>query len=441
MSTVVVAVSGGLDSCALLHMLRFPGAGAVVPMLREGAFQPSRLVAAHFDHRMRPGSNADARWLRGLCAAWGVDLVTGVASEPPTSEAEARAARYGFLREVRRDLGARTIATAHHKDDQAETVLFRMFRGTGPAGLQGIEAERADGVWRPLLGVWRQDILDYARTVGLRWREDPTNVALGFARNALRHRVIPDAERLVAPGAKRALVRFAERAAHDEAGWESLIPRLLDSLDPEWRPEGVTVDRAGLLAFHPAVRARILRTLALELGFRPGSGVTALAVDFAESAGSGRTIDLGRSFVLRRDLDRLTLERRRTGSPTEDRPLLIHEPASGSGEVVLAGRSIWVGWGAAAGTRPGVVERFRPDELRFPLTVRGWEDGDRIRTSAGRRKLKRVFLEARIPAAERRRVPVLADAEGVVLWIPGVQRAPRPPGEAPARDVLPIGVG
>jgi tRNA(Ile)-lysidine synthase len=441
-SPVVVAVSGGLDSCVLFHLLRFPGAGPLELAQPGGADAGEvRLVAAHFDHRMRAGSEDDALWLRGLCAAWGVELVTGRASSPPVSEGEARAARYAFLDQVRHDVGAKRVATAHHADDQAETILFRMFRGTGPEGLRGIRSEREDGVWRPLLGVWRDELLAHARAVGLAWREDPTNTDLGFARNAIRHRVLADAERLVAPGARRGLVRFAERAARDEEGWESLIPTLVRGLAPERGPDGVRFDRDGLLALHPAVRARVLRALLFELDLRPGADVTELAVDFASVAESGRGIDLGGAVRLRRELDRLALVRRRSEPSGPDRSVVIPGPASGSGEGVLAGRSVWVRWGEAATPERGLVERFLPGGLRFPLVVRGWEDGDRIRTASGVRKLKRVFLDARVPAPERRRLPVLADAEGDVLWIPGVARAHPSGGVASGRDALPIGIG
>lgn len=438
-ATVVVAVSGGLDSCALLHMLRFPNDWSLLP--DDAGPRSTRLVAAHFDHRMRPGSAADALWLRGLCAAWDVELVTAAAMRPPSSEAEARSARYAFLEHVRRAAGARAVATAHHADDQAETVMFRLLRGTGPAGLEGVRRERGDGVWRPLLDVWRDDLLAYARRVGLGWREDPTNAEVGFARNALRHRILPEVEERIAPGARRALVRFAARAAQDEEGWESLMPGLIDTLRPERGPQGARIDRAGLLALHPAVRARVIRALALELGLTAGSEVTGLAVDFAASAESGRALDLGGSVVLRRELDRLALIRR-AGPVPNDRSLLIPGMGAGSGHVMLSGRSVWIGWGQEAVERASLVERFATETLRFPLTVRAWEAGDRIRTRAGRRKLKRVFLEARVPAPERRRVPVVADGKGDVLWVPGVARAAgeRREGGASDRDWLPIGV-
>ena len=440
---IVVAVSGGLDSCALLHMLRFPDASSPYP---DAAARPTRIVAAHLDHRMRPDSASDALWLKGLCKAWDVEFVTAVALTPPSSESQARSVRYAFLDQVRRSVGARAIATAHHADDQAETVMFRLLRGTGPAGLQGVQSQRADGVWRPLLGVWRDELVDYARAVGLAWREDATNTELRFARNVLRHRILPEVEDRVAPGARRALVRFARRASHDEEGWESLLPGLIAGLRLERDPDGLRFDRDRLLALHPAVRARVLRALGRELGLRAGADVTALAVDFTASAESGRALDLGGSIVLRRELDRLALVGRPSGLASDDRTLVIPGVGPGSGTVVLSGRSVRVGWGSVIDGGidggGGVVECFPSDRLRFPLLVRAWEDGDRMHTPAGTRKLKRLFLDARVPAPERRRVPVLVDAEGDVLWVPGVGRtAAIGPGlEHPDRDSLPIGV-
>ncbi|HUH11935.1 MAG TPA: tRNA lysidine(34) synthetase TilS, partial [Longimicrobiales bacterium] len=117
---VLVALSGGRDSMVLLHLLRF-----ALPELRL------RLRAAHFDHAMRPGSAADADWVRGVCRAWAVPLVEERATDAPRTEAEARAHRYAFLRRAAARAPDARVATAHHADDQAETVLFRAIRGAG----------------------------------------------------------------------------------------------------------------------------------------------------------------------------------------------------------------------------------------------------------------------------------------------------------------------
>lgn len=418
---LVVALSGGVDSCTLLHLLRFVGSRRL-------------LVAAHFDHAMREDSAADARWVRGLCRAWEVPLATERARIPPRTEEEARRARYDFLEEVRRERGAPVVATAHHADDQAETVLFRAFRGTGLGGLAGIRRARDGRVWRPLLDVRRADIVAYARARRLGWREDPTNASLDRARNAIRHGILPVAERYVSPSAVRSLARLAEQAAHEEEGWASLTPWLLDAVGVERTDDGtLSLDREGLAHLHPAVRARVLRAAGAELGARPRARATAEAVAFAAEAPSGRAIDLGGSLTLRRELDRLVLERAsrtdavgaRPGADpgAAERPLRIPGPGAGSGEAVIGGRRFRVAWGASLPGGAERTERFDPGALGFPLTVRGWAAGDRIRARGGTRKLKKAFLEARIPARERHAVPIVADASGTVVWVAGIARA------------------
>ena len=162
--SLLVALSGGLDSLVLLHLLRF---GQGLPSFR--------LHAAHFDHRMRPGSEADSLWVKGLCQAWGVPLQKEEAISPPASEEEAREMRYEFLFRAREGCGARWLLTAHHADDQAETVLFRALRGTGLHGLSGIPRRREPGILRPLLSFTREELEDYAGLRGVRSREDPSN--------------------------------------------------------------------------------------------------------------------------------------------------------------------------------------------------------------------------------------------------------------------------
>jgi len=194
---MVVAFSGGLDSCVLLHLLRF------------GATGDAEILVAHFDHAMRRESAADADWVRGLCQAWGLAVTIARAEATLTSEDTARVARYDFLERVRAEEGGGRLLTAHHADDQAETVLFRVLRGTGIEGLSGIPTSREPGIIRPLLGFWREELEAYAGAVGLSWRDDASNADLGYARNAIRGSLLPLAETHVARGARRALVRLA----------------------------------------------------------------------------------------------------------------------------------------------------------------------------------------------------------------------------------------
>ncbi|HUF76788.1 MAG TPA: tRNA lysidine(34) synthetase TilS [Longimicrobiales bacterium] len=428
---LLVALSGGLDSVVLLHLLRFGGA-------TEGV----DVVAAHFDHTMRSSSGDDALWVRGLCRAWGVPLHVGRAPAAPGSEEEARRARYAFLERVRVEVGARLVLTAHHADDQAETVLFRAVRGTGQAGLAGIPARREPGICRPLLRSWRDELEEYAKGVRLTCREDPTNAMVGYARNAIRHRILPEIERLVAPGARAALVRLADLAREDEAGWASVLPALMEPLRLSVDAHGFSLDRTGLVALHPAVQARILRHLAADVGARFDERATRLALELAGRAASGRTIALGGAWTLRSDLDRLVLARVRDVAP--DIPLLIPDAGPGAGDARIAGERVAVVWGSEASELAGRAvrcsESFDPGALRFPLTVRAREPGDRIRLAGGAKKVKKLFLERRLPTTRRERAPLLVDAEGDVLWIPEVARADLPRGGSHGGAVR-IGIG
>jgi len=423
-ATRVVAFSGGLDSCVLLHALRFTLGGE------------ARLVAAHFDHGMRPGSAADAAWARGVCAAWGVECVSERADPPPAGEAEARAARYAFLERVRGRFAPARILTAHHADDQAETVLFRILRGTGLDGLRGIPAARDPGIVRPLLGFWREDLETYAAAAGVRWREDPTNEQLGYARNVLRHAILPVAEARVAPGARRALVRLAGVAEREEEAWAEVLPDLLSELDasaPRSTAAGLSLDHDATAALGPALRGRVLRWAASLCGRTLDEAATARAAAFASSAASGTRIELGGGLELRRELDRLELIGQ--GAPPADETLQIEAPGPGEARALLGGRSVSVTWrvggpgataeGARAAVDAGEISAasFRIEDLAFPLTVRGRAPGDRIALPGGTAKVKKVMLAARIPSGARATVPLLVDAQGRVLWVPGVARS------------------
>ncbi|MFQ5537417.1 MAG: tRNA lysidine(34) synthetase TilS [Gemmatimonadota bacterium] len=410
--TVVVAVSGGRDSVALLHLVRFS------PDLED-----IRVVAAHFDHAMRPGSGEDAAWVADLCHAWGVSLEMERAAAPPASEGEARRLRYTFLDRVRRRVGARWVLTAHHAHDQAETVLFRALRGTGIGGLRGIR-ERRPGLLRPFLRVGGDAVAAYAENAGITWREDPTNRD-PLARNVLRHEILPRVREAVASQAVEALVALGARAEEDEAAWASVLPTLLEPLDAREEGGRVSFDREAFLALPGPVRARALRFLAVPTGRVPGHAGTRRGVAFSSTGTSGGAVPLGGGLELRRELDRLVL-----GTPAEGREgegLSIPGPEAGEGRVEVGGRSYGVVWGPGAPETPGVDAEwraaFQARDLAFPLRVRGWEPGDRIRLAYGHKKLKKLFLEARVPGRERRRRPVVADARGRILWVPGLAKA------------------
>lgn len=403
---VLVALSGGADSVALLHLLRF-----IAP--------PARLAAAHLDHAMRPGSEDDAAWVRGLCRSWGVPLLSGRAAVPPRTEEEARSARYAFLRSAAAEQGATWIATAHHADDQAETVLFRALRGTGIEGLRGIPARTAAGLVRPLLPFWRREIREYAARAGLRWREDPTNLAVDAARNRLRQRILPEIERSVAPGARRSLVRLAALAREADVAWRVLLPAL-EAEAVRHEGEACLLARDRLRAYDPAVGARILRDVLRRFGPVPGRAGTRAALQFITDATSGRELWLPGGVRISTEFADARVERPQVPAP--DRPLEIPlagaEP-EGEGTLLLGGRASRIRWWTAPAAG-GSELALRLDLIRPPLLLRARRAGDRIRLAGGTKTLKKLFVERRVPRPRRGELAVVEDADGRILAVAGL---------------------
>src|SRR5262245_2603562 len=208
--TIVVALSGGPDSVALLDAL-----------LEAGRRQGFRVVAAHLDHGLRPDSAQDVEFCRNLCGRLGVPLHVGSADvrgraerDGAGVEAAAREERYAFLRRVAEAEAATAVAVGHTRDDQAETFLLRLLRGAGSAGL-GAMRGRAGNLVRPLLGVGRREVLAHLSVRGLAWREDATNADLRFGRNRVRHELLPYLEKHFNPGVRETLARAAALLADE----------------------------------------------------------------------------------------------------------------------------------------------------------------------------------------------------------------------------------
>ena len=219
---LVVGLSGGKDSVALTD--------ALASLRRRRGF---RVVAAHLDHGLRPGSAQDAAFCAALCERLGVPFRAGTADvraravrERGGLEQAARRERYAYLRRVRDEEKAAAIAVAHTRDDQAETLLLRLLRGAGAAGLAGMRP-RAGDIVRPLLAVSGEEVLAHLRERGLEWREDPSNADTAHRRNRVRRELIPYLEERFNPGIKASLARtaslLADEAAHLRAEAESLL--------------------------------------------------------------------------------------------------------------------------------------------------------------------------------------------------------------------------
>ena len=253
--TVVVAISGGADSVGLAHALSVLAVGG-----------EARLVLAHFDHRWREASAEDARFVEQLAGQLGWKFVQGQAAEPGVqSEETARQQRYTFLLDVARSEGARFVVTAHTADDQVETILDRILRGTGLRGLAGIPRTRVldDGIvlLRPLLCCSKSDLQHYLAELGQSWREDQSNQDTDFTRNRIRQVLLPLLRSEFQPSVEESLRNLAELAGQTQQFLCQLAGELAESavtVERDREQETVTVSLPALASAPPLVVREML---------------------------------------------------------------------------------------------------------------------------------------------------------------------------------------
>lgn len=256
---VLVAVSGGADSVALLR-----GMIALAGSARSG------LVAAHFNHQLRADSNRDAEFVSELCQEYQVRCELGVAvqdldvEQAGSIEEAARDARYEFLTNVALEMGARYVVTAHTADDQAETILHRILRGTGIRGLSGIPASRqlVEGITltRPLLGFRRREILTYLEELGQPFRDDSSNLDSRYTRNRIRNELLPELREDYNPQVDESLRRLGVLADEMNDYLESVASELL-ARSTQLSPDVALVDLDELVDVAPLIVRTMLRNI------------------------------------------------------------------------------------------------------------------------------------------------------------------------------------
>jgi len=397
---LVVAVSGGADSTALLLLVAdlAPELGLV-------------LHVAHFDHRIRRAGAADAQFVSDLAASAGATVRIGRAETKPRSEDEARRARYAFLRRVASERNAAAIATGHTRDDQAETLLLHMTRGSGIAGLAGMRPSR-DGITRPLLCIGRAETAAICVAAAIAPCEDPTNRSLRYARNRIRRRVLPELA-AIDPQVTTALARLADAAAEVA---DSMHERAAEALETATGEGAIDLDG---LAEDPAIRKGAL-SLAWEratgqiLAARHRDALLALA---ARRDGSS-SLDLPGGRALR-EYGTLRIE---AGAREPD-------PGDAADLPLTAGATVeWEGWrmtlqrSSGAPNVDDALIAIVPAADAEGLVVRSRRSGDRM-AGGVHTKVQDLLTDAKIPARERSRVPLVVRRDGTVGWIPGVASA------------------
>jgi tRNA(Ile)-lysidine synthase len=416
---ILVALSGGADSVALLH--------ALAALRRKFHFE---LGAAHLNHRLRAAeSDRDEAFVRELCARIGVELVVewarGLKATDGNLEARARTARQRFLARAAARAGADYIALAHQADDQAETVMMRLLRGAGVTGLGAMAEVSAGDVIRPLLEVRRSAILAYLDEIGARFVEDSTNASLKYDRNRVRHRLMPLLEREFAPGLSGRLVELAAEMRQVD---DMLRGRAEDAY-AACRESGGALNLDRFTCLHPALAAATMRRyLAAAVGNLMGferSHIESLLRLCLKGPPNGRIV-LPDGWLARRRYGKLCLvkgEKSSEGAVAFEVPLAV-EGMTVVHEAQVVFESELMPRARAPMPQDAFEAVFDARRISAGLSVRNFNRGDRIAPLGvpGSRKVKDVFIDNKIPPQQRGRFPVVS-LEGRVAWLPGLVRS------------------
>lgn len=435
---VVVGCSGGADSTCLLHIL--------ARGLREFGLE---CVAVYVDHGLRPEASREAEWVEARARAFGagfalerVDVPARAARTGESVQEAARLLRYEALARVKERCGASRIAVGHTRSDQAETVLLQLLRGAGARGLAGMPPVRGEIV-RPLLCVGRRETEAYCRAAGIEWLEDPSNRSPKYLRSRVRFELMPLLESL-RPGVEARLAATAQILRDEDRYLEEQVARALEGLVRRAPGGGgLAVEGEALARMPVALARRAVRAIAARvreeargLSFDDVEAVLALA---RESAGSGKRLELGPVWVVREYGD-LHFLRAGLDAGAPRRP-----PAGAEAPVELAvpGRTA-LPWaeavveaslhGAGAPHAPGTARAAAEgatavldwEKLRPPLVARSRRPGDRLQPPGmtGRKKVKELLIDAKVPRRQRDRVAIVEDREGIV-WVVGHALAER----------------
>ena len=414
--TLIVGLSGGADSTALLDILsRLQGYNL-------------HLIATHLNHCLRGAeSDADQEFCRLLAGQYAipfevrrVDIQKMAEDRRLNLEDAGRRARIELFDDIRIKYGAVAVALAHHADDQAETVLMRLLRGSGMTGLAGMAHRNARGYVRPLLDIVRSEIEQYLRCRGLEWREDASNSDTVYLRNRIRHQLLPLLEQYN-PDIRSTFAATASIISGDET---LLLELTEQAFAGSCRmAEGrVVCDIVQLRTLNPALRRRVLRLAFQQLtGTLEGVNLRHIDAigDLIDSARPNSRLALPQRVAVVREYDTLLFSRWSDTTSDADFELLITAPGSyqlpGGGSVTVELTS------SASATRTADSTCFDLAKTPLPWLVRHFRPGDRMTPlgMSGRKKVKDIFIDRKIPLSERKRIPLLFCGEDLI-WIAGV---------------------
>ena len=442
--TLVVAVSGGPDSVALLRVMH------EISVNRT----PLTLICAHVNHGFRAESVQEAEFVRDLAAELGIafemaefnipEFITESGLGPQEA---ARKKRYEFLIETAHKYGARSVALAHHADDQAETVLMRLLRGSGPSGLAGMRWKRTEKkveLIRPFLRINKTALVDLCISNSYPYAEDASNLLVKYKRNAVRLEILPFLERYNGK-LSQSLTQLAEIAGAEDEFMEASAAKCFKELVKSNKGE-YAFDRASFAPVASALQRRliklILNYLSAEHPVFDFSKIEAVRRGVLQDYPTSWSLDLGGGLTCMRQYDTILF----SSKPPQQQAsytyrLSLPEPQLTLSEIgkvltmtVLERESFLV-----KGEDSGKMSAwFDVRELVFPLTVRSRLPGDIIKVMGlnGSKKVKDIYIDDKIPSSERSLIPLVCDGLGNIVWIPGIRRSIHAAVGRQTQDVL-----
>jgi len=405
--SLVVALSGGRDSVALLHLLRDP------------TLELS-LLAAHVHHGLRGAeADADAGFCLDLCRDLEIPAeviqLPDDDEHPSTGEASWRRRRYRALLGHATSLKADVVATAHHRDDVAEGVLLQLLRGAGPRAMAGIESRTSAGVIRPLLPWNRRDLTSWLELHGIDWREDGSNRDLKRLRNRVRHQVLPHLADN-APELRSHLVNLAGALAEAESFMADELRSRATFADP-WDPRG-GVALSTLENLPRALRTRWLQSQAVRLGAGAATRRQLELFNDLLEEGTPRSVTLGGRWRLRRARGRLWAE-------PPNPPTGVDSILTDGGQVDL-GLPGWAARSTIGETlHPQSVWTWRPYSTSSVIHIRPATEDDRLVIPSGAPRRVRELLAETLPRHLRSAWPLFCE-DDMIYWIPGVWQRSKP---------------
>lgn len=389
----ILAVSGGVDSITLLHIF-----SRIIPK--------ENVVIAHINHGLRAQSNKEEQFVASLAKKYGLQFFNKKLELKNSSEETARTERYGFLTRVLKENSFDYIVTAHHLNDQIETFLLKLARGSGLINVWGMQ-QMENNIFRPLLDIPKEEILIYAKKNKLKWMEDKSNKDTRYARNRIRLEIIPQltkinpdfletTQKILKAGSNLAvyLEKKSEKALKDVTETNTINLKKFNKIDFEFLQKEV-----------------IKRMLHEMTGKKQDIYSKNIEEVYKLTQAKGSKFTKIRGYAIVKDYDKITFDPKTTR--TQKRTILKQDTAYFNGFLIKKSKKV------KNSMKNNIL---LPEDITYNLTIRTRMEGDRIKTAIGTKKLQDVFTDAKIPKSERDKWPVIVSGSEVI-WVPLLAKA------------------